>query len=76
MSDEMQDYAIVCARKALMKYGMRWMATAYINEKFAKKYNPDWNCIMASKFCGHVTFKSQTYILLRTDEVCVLLFKT
>ena len=62
-------------KQALKKFNEKKDVAAYIKNKFDKKYNPTWHCIVGWKFASSVTNKSKHFIYFSLGQVAILLFK-
>ena len=82
MSEEMQQYAVDCAKQALEKYnnGEDFDDVAdianFIGKEFDKKYNPTWHCIVGRNFGSYVTHETRHFIYFYLGQVAILLFKS
>merc|ERR1711872_3750 len=76
MGEEMQDYAVESATKALEKYTIEKDIAAYLKKDFDHKYNPTWHCIVGRNFGSYVTHETRNFIYFYIGQVAILLFKS
>ncbi|TPX53313.1 hypothetical protein PhCBS80983_g06320 [Powellomyces hirtus] len=75
MSEEMQQDAVNCATQAMEKYNIETDIAAFIKQKFDKKYNPIWHCIVGRRFGSYVTYETKHFIYFYLGKIAILLFK-
>ncbi|KAM5323358.1 dynein light chain 1, cytoplasmic-like [Glossophaga mutica] len=67
MSEEMQQHSVECATQALEKYNTEKDIAAHIKNKFGKKYNATWHCIMGRNFSSYMTHETKYFIYFYLD---------
>ncbi|XP_053511363.1 dynein light chain 1, cytoplasmic-like [Artibeus jamaicensis] len=67
MSEEMRQHPVECATQTLEKYNTEKDIVAHIKNKFGKKYNPTWHCIMMRNFSSYMTHETKYFICFYLD---------
>ncbi|VDD77621.1 unnamed protein product [Mesocestoides corti] len=76
MSDEMLNYAVVCADEALRQSATRKDVAAYVKRHFDAKYGPLWHCVVGRDFGSYVTHQDLGFAVFHIGEWAFLLFST
>ena len=76
MDEDMQDYSINQANKALEKFSVEKDIAAYLKKEFDKTYSPSWHCIVGKNFGSYVTHETKSFIYFYLGQLAVLLYKS
>ncbi|TNV70685.1 hypothetical protein FGO68_gene10441 [Halteria grandinella] len=76
MDDDMRDYAINEATKALETSNSEKLVASYMKMSFEKKYKSVWHCIVGRNFGAYVTHEVGRYIYFYIGQKGFLIWST
>ncbi|PWW75633.1 hypothetical protein C7212DRAFT_325524 [Tuber magnatum] len=76
MTEEMSNFAIDTAKKAMSSNTVEKDIAQYIKKEFDTKYNNTWHCIVGKNFGSFVTHETKNFIYFYVGPLAILLFKT
>ncbi|KAI5730169.1 hypothetical protein M8J76_010784 [Diaphorina citri] len=75
MTKKMQAYVIRAAKVAFEKCTSQEEIAAYLKNRFNRRYEPMWTCIVGTNFGAYVSYESRRFIYFYLGQTGVLLFR-
>eukprot|EP00940_MAST-03C_sp_MAST-3C-sp2_P001957 g1957.t1 len=76
MDDEMQEFAVVVAKRALADKASEQDVATEIRTVFTNKYGRTWHCIVGRHFATQVTYEKGSYAYFHIGQTGITLFST
>lgn len=76
MTEDMQQYAVDIATKAIELYNIERDIAAYIKKDFDIKFLPAWHAVVGRNFGSYITHEIKTFIHFYLGQVSIILWKS
>merc|ERR1712189_83704 len=75
MTEEMQQFVIDVAIRAIEKFSLEKDIAAYIKKECDKQFGATWHCIVGRNYGSYVTHETKNFLYFYINVVAVLIFK-